>query len=485
MPPKGDSIIQSTFLLVSINFLKPALGIILLPLYLNVLTNEEYGLYIMMVSLTGFVSIFGSLRINAAMATFYFDFNDDKQQVKKYLSQLFSFSIIFGSIFFILAASLGPFFFTFFKSDIPFLPYGIIAIATGVLQACNSVFYIYLKNKKKFTFLSLIMFFHVILSVIIQIVMILILKKGVVGLLLGIFIPVVCTFFYILISQKKIFTPKLDFNIIRPSLNYSVALIPFIFIIFFTNKGDKIILEQYLSLGDIGKYGLLMTISYMLVLVADSIINVVRPFLYEMFQQDHQKFTPKINFIIKFYMSANMLSIGGILLIGGNLDLMTDNKSFLEVIPFFILATILAFFRSYLVLFTTQLNYVKRSKVISINSFLAMILLLTLYHFLTPIYGLYGVFIGGISSAIFTSIIFYYSAQKYFKLNYIILDLWIIPICLLIILFIVNTFGPENIRIKSIVLFLCSVGAVFVLLRGSFEEIKNYLKKELKLSQES
>jgi len=467
--------------MVALNFVKPAIGIFLLPLYLNVLSDTEYGLYTLMVAVSGIVNIVGTFRINAAMTTFYWDYNHDAGLTKKYLQQIFSFSFLLSVICMVFFLIFGPIIFKgIFKDEtITFFPYGIIVIATGVLNATNSVYYIYLKNRKEFNKLSLILFVQIMLAVLIQVVLILGFEKGVYGLLLGVMIPYLLTLLYILIIEPKILRFKFDKKILIPSLKYSIALIPFLLIYWLSSTGDRIILEKYLDLGVIGQYALLMTIARVLFLVADSVMNAIRPFIYESFQDkesDQSKWTAKERNayqakLIKFYMSLNIITAGGILLIGHNLSFITDKPAFLNAIPYFTLATTIIFLRSYLLIFNMQLNYAKSSKLISSISIVSLVILLSLYHFLSKQYGLEGVLYAGLIAGVFTSLVFFAVAQMKKRIAYNMFDLWIIPILCFMLFFMVNHFLTIDVRIKGLIQFIISILAFFIILRGNIKEV--------------
>lgn len=466
--------------MVALNFIKPAIGIFLLPLYLNVLTSTEYGLYTLMVAVSGIVNIVGTLRINASMSTYYWDYNHDDHLTKKYLQQLFSFSILLSIACIVFFLCFGPLIFQWIFKDqtISFFPYGIIVVASGVLNATNSVYYIYLKNRKEFNKLSRILFTQIILAVTIQVVLILGYKKGVYGLLLGVMIPYLLTLIYIIWSESKILDFRLKKKMLAPSLKYSIALIPFLLIYWLSSTGDRIILEKYLDLEVIGQYALLMTISGVLFLVADSVMNGIRPFLYEWLQNNdgsNQGYPVKL---IKFYLAINIITAGGILLIGHNLSFITDKEAFLKAIPFFTLATTIVFLRSYLLLFNMQLNYSKSSKIISTISILSLIVLLSLYHILSKQYGLEGVLYAGIIAGAFTSIVFFIVAQKKLRIAYNLIDLWIIPLLCFICFFMVHHYLVIDVRLKGVIQFLISILAFAIILRGNFKEIISLVRNK-------
>jgi len=166
------------------------------------------------------------------------------------------------------------------------------------------------------------------------------------------------------------------------------------------------------------------------------------------------------------------------------LSFITDKEAFLKAIPFFTLATTIIFLRSYLLLFNMQLNYTKSSKLISTISIISLIILLTLYHILSKQYGLEGVLYAGIIAGLFTSIIFYFVAQRKLKIDYNLLDLWFIPLICFILFFLVNHFLMIDVRLKGLVQFLISILAFVVILKGNFKEVLALVNNKEKIIAE-
>jgi len=76
-----------------LGFLRPAVYIFLLPLYLHVFSEAEYGLYDLMLIVGHFIMVIAALRLNAAMLTQYYDYQGNEQKKKRFLQSLFSFSL--------------------------------------------------------------------------------------------------------------------------------------------------------------------------------------------------------------------------------------------------------------------------------------------------------------------------------------------------------------------------------------------------------
>ncbi len=471
---------SGTALMMLMSFVKPAIGIVLLPLYLTVLSSDEYGLYLILVAVSAIVNIVGTLRINNAMTTFFFDYNHDTELTLKYLRQIFSFSLFMAIACFFFFILFGEWIFELIFSDesITFHPYGLIVVATGVLNACNSVYFIFLKNNKYFFKLSYILLFQILLAVIIQVVLILIFKLGVYGLLLGIMVPSLFTTIYVASRHGGLIEFSLQSKFIVPSLKYSIALIPFLLIYWLTTTGDKIILEKYIDLNAIGQYGLLMTVSGVLFLVGDAVMNGIRPFLYEEFQKGNTQ-TDFVIKLVKYFMAANLLMSGVILLIGSNIHLITSQINFLHAIPLFVFSTVLVFLRNYLLLFNLQLNYVKSSRTISFYSVVSLVILLTAYHFFVPQYQLNGVFYAGIFAGTLTAFIFYIAAQQKLKIGYLTRDIWLIPIAMFFVCFLIYHYLNIPIPVKGLLYFIISIIAFISVMGRNIFEFLAFIKHKI------
>lgn len=406
----------------------PALSFFLLPIYLKYLSPEDYGILSLMMIFGTFVSIISSLQLGAAFRTYYFDYNDDPQLLKKYLQNIYSATLLLSLIFMLLFALIGPTFFelVFKDSRITFFPFGFLAVANALLSMTTSIYLIFLKNGIRLQSFARYSIASLILTVGFQYYFIVFKQLGAEGSLLGACTSnlVIATVIFLLNFELVRF--RFDKKMVRTSLSYGLPVIPFLILNWFSIRGDRFFIEQFLSLATVGQYALLITIVGLLPLVMGAIENSIRPFLFEAYKQKEEQME-EINNYILFYITVCLLASSGIILIGNNLHLITSNPNYLYIIPYFTLAAFTIFLRAYLRLFNEQLSFVKRSKDVTYLSVISFVILIIAYLKLVPVWKIWGALIAILIANLISAFIFHYQAQKKFKLQHNYKNLILIP----------------------------------------------------------
>ena len=128
-----------------------------------------------------------TFRLNSSMLTVYYDYLDDKRELRKYLRNVFSFSIL-------IALGVGTFFLLFgdllfksiFKSEaIEFFPYGAIVLLAVLILEINMTYFVYLRNEKDLVGYVKVMTVQTLMTIILQFSFVLFLDWGVFGLIFG------------------------------------------------------------------------------------------------------------------------------------------------------------------------------------------------------------------------------------------------------------------------------------------------------------
>ena len=427
-----------------------------------------------MVLLSAFVGIIGTLKIDAAMRTYYFDYNQQPRELKKYLSNIFSFSILLALLFWIISYFIGPHLFGFFKNEeVTYFPYGILAVSSGLLGLCSAVYFIYLKNKIELKEFAFYVILGVLATVGFQFFFIVVEKQGAVGALKGTFISQAIVFSILVLTNWRLIRFSFDKKMIRQSLNFSLPVIPFLFINWFVLRGDRFLLEQYFSLEVVGQYALLITLVGISFLVMNALDNAIRPFLFEAFKQVEKK-TIEINDYVQFYIAMALLVSSGIILIGSNLRLFTDNSTYLEIIPYFTLAGFVVFLRSYTRIFNEQLYFKKQSKAVTLLAFITLVILVGAYMILLPKFKIMGALYSLLLANVLSGGIFYYLAQKKFRVNYFLKKIVTIPLAIFGVIFLFNFLSKRldvSIQIFGILQFLMTVLLIYSFYRKTLNRL--------------
>lgn len=461
-----------------VGFLRPAIYIFLLPIYLEFLTDTEYGLYDLMVITGALLSVVVTLKLNTAMLTQYYDYYYDEDKKRQYLSSLFSVSLFIALIFAVVLFFAGETIFraVFSSAEVQFFPYGFTVLLYAILSEVNVCYYTFLKNEKSLGKYLFIVLTQIILAIVLQFVFIIVLERGVQGALLGMFIANVVTTVCILFMENDIITLKPNMGMIRTSLKFSMALIPYLLIYWVLTKGGKIVLERYADLSVVAVFALLITISSVVIMVVEAVINGIRPFLFELFaKKEEAGDTDRIDLFTKMIINIPLLAIPFIVLIGNNMGLVTSKLSYLEVGKYISLASLVAFILVYGKLFYQQLIFVKRSEVVTRLSFVVMLLLIVCFYTLVPTYKIWGVLISTALANLLMAILFYFSAQKRLPVHYNSRAIFYIPLFFFICLFTIEWLVVYKLNLsRSVFSVVQFVVLISLVLANNFSSIKDY-----------
>ncbi len=419
-------------------FLRPAIYIFLLPLYLEVFTEAEYGLYDLMSITSGFFMIIVTLRLSSSMLTIYYDYFKDETLKKKYLSSLFTTSLLIALVFIGLAYLFGETVFSvvFNSSEVKFFPYGFTIMLYAVLSEVNACYYIFLKNEKslgKFVFISLL---QILLVIIFQFYYIVIARAGVQGAVFAMLLSNVITTLTILFMEKGILTTRIDFKMIKKSLKFSVNLIPYLVIFWIISKGGKLFLERYHDLETVGLFALLITIVGIISLVVDAVVNGVRPFLFELFTEPASETNKqKMRLLIKMIIFIPLLAIPTIVFVANNIGFVNSKPHYQQIGMYSTLACLATYAFVFSKLFYQQLVFVKRSDIITINSMVVAFVLCICFYLWVAKYSINGVLYSTLIANVLMSILFYIMAQRKYPLDYSIGSLIGLPLLVFAALF--------------------------------------------------
>jgi O-antigen/teichoic acid export membrane protein len=373
-----------------------------------------------MVVIGSFAMVMVTGRIGAAMLSHYYDYLGDTIMIRRYLRSLFSASVYIGAGVLLCAAMIGaPLFDIIFKSDeILFFPYGITIIAYAVISEINLNYFIFLKNEKKLARFALVTLTQMLLLIVFQYVLIVVMREGVQGALLGMLAANVITTILILIMERDIFTLRPDWNMVKSSLIFSLPLIPYLIIYWFMTKGERIVLEQMASLEVVGKYVLLVTLTGLVVILIEAVINGVRPFLFELFKDSRSSNDAGIDLLCKMIVNVPLLALPVIILVGTNIQLLTSNTDYHAIAPYVSLGAITAYCIVFGKLFYQQLIFAKKSVQITLLSFVSLtIFIISLYYFI-PRFEIWGVLYAVLIVNFAFASLFFWFAQMTLPVKY-------------------------------------------------------------------
>jgi O-antigen/teichoic acid export membrane protein len=323
-------------------------------------------------------TIFVTLNLHSAFQTYYFDYNHDQGQLSEYFRSIFSFAFFFAIISSCCLILLGPVIFRliFSSGDISFYPDGLIVVISAALVALNRIYYVLLRNQENLKKYGTLVLGSLLANVTFQILFVLALNWGISGALFGYLLSNLMVLLLVVFRNNVLSTFK--FAQIRDAVNYSLWFLPFLFIQWFLAKGDRMIIENFVGLVEVGIYALLFNVSMIISLVSSSILMSIRPTLFNEFKIMSGKLNPRLKQLFIYYS----LIIGGtatvIFILVQNIEKFDIPAKYYDIRAYILLALVLFSIRVITRFFYEYLTYLKKSRDLTVFSVINLSLFLFL-----------------------------------------------------------------------------------------------------------
>ena len=381
------------------------ISFLLLPILTKYLTADEYGIVSYTNSVMTFVFVIATLSLNTFVLRHYYSSKDENSR-KELIGSTFLFIFGFNCILIVLQMLFFPMLINIFNVNIPFKPYFQLAILNNffdVISIIPLVLYRVKENAKGFLMLSLS---RTLLQFLMVYILVVIYNKGLLGSYyarLVINIPFMFIYFY-MIYKNSIF--KINFKLIREALHFTLPILPGSLAFLFVSLSDRVILERYISLDQLGVFSVAITLATVLNIVIQALYKTFEPILFkEYFNENFQEINLKL---YKFYLLALFAGAFGTSIFSREFFAIATSGVFREgykLVPLFIVSVIIAGINTYLnVLMIAN----KKQKIVSFVSIISAIISVVLNLILIPYYGCYGAIIASAASFLFSNIIFQY-----------------------------------------------------------------------------
>ncbi|WP_343854500.1 oligosaccharide flippase family protein [Algoriphagus jejuensis] len=456
-------------------FISRGISLILLPFYVRFLTQEEYGLLDLILLLVNFVNITFSLELTQAIARFLPSFRFFKPKVHLISTSLW---ILVGSYsFFFLSYMLFKEFIisNVFQVALDDSTYCLI----GVYVVLNGLFLFFQNNLRwdlqsfKFSINSLIYtFFNVAFVVLFLFNM----NLGINGVLVANIIASIVAVTASFISHRKYYTFFISRKYARKLIYFSFPLIFSSVSVYLSLYIDRIIINQYLGLSELAIFGVSYRFASLVGLITLGFSSALTPLIYNSPYAFNTKNT--LAKLFYFFLLGSFLFLFFITLFATDILLIFTTVEYVSAKYIMPVVTASVIFSS-LYIFFPGLTLEGRTKILAVINTVAAALNLILCLILVKKYGVFGVAISTLITAIFSFMINVFYSNKFYEQK-ISKPIIFKIIGLSLLSFIISYFiSIKNQSISAfneffllkIVLFFIISGATYWIL---FDKIKNY-----------
>ena len=270
----SDSLIYTVPALLS-----RGLSIFLVPLYTRVLSPVDYGAFDMLMVFGSLANLTVALEVSQGVARFYAAEEDPRKKVQ-YASTAFWFTLFCYTLFLVVTILLAPLLSTFIigRADLDTVfRLGMAYVwSNGIFYLVQNQFRWELRSKQ-YAISSIMV---TLMTASLAVTLAYWLEWGLSGLLLGMLGGALVGCFYGIFCLRSSFRRVFSKERLKEMLLFSAPLVPSGIAVFISNYIDRLMINYFLSLGDLGLYGIGFRLSSVVALVMVGFQGALTPLIY-------------------------------------------------------------------------------------------------------------------------------------------------------------------------------------------------------------
>lgn len=421
---KYSLILKNSLFYTLASVLQGMISFLLLPLYTRYLTPTDYAMLALVNSFIGIVAVVITLQIQTGIPRFVIKFLKDQDRAKKYFSSIFillSIIVIFGCLAINLFGEIIIKVAFSDKNNITYSPLFKIATWTLLFNLLVSSGMLLLQALEFGDKFLLVTIAQVMANLIFGLFFVVLLKIGIIGVLWAQFISAIfglVVIVWFLRDWFKWVIIKFPINDIKDSLRYSMPIMPHILGIYVYMYSDRLILQRYVPLADIGIYSIADTFASLLLIVVNSTTGAYTPRFFKLAEEGKtivQSETKKV--IGAWWIGIIVIFMGYLILPNYIVKLMT-RPSFYPAIPVIPILASAYVFRGLYCFATNGLFFINKTQFIPVITISAAVLNIILNLTFIPKFGIYAAAWTTVISYFLTFILSYYFSQKFYPIIY-------------------------------------------------------------------
>jgi len=408
-------ILSDSFLYTLANLLTKGIGFIMIPIYTAHFSTGDYGVIDLLIVTGSILSIIIGLEIHQAVARFFPE--ADSEQDKKIVvsTALWSITILYFIFFFL---SL-PFMAQISSFAFDTLEYKDILFVAFLSFGFNFIYYFFssqlkwqLKSKQN----VIVSFAYSLITAILTYVMLKFFDGGISSVFIAQIVAAMVGIFLSYSYSKEYYGLILNVEKFKELVKFSTPLIFSTLIVYAMLYVDRVMINSYLSIDDVGLYGIAFRFASVTALLTVGIQTALTPLIYNNYKNSD---TPiSIAKLFHYFILLGIFFIGFLFLFSKEIILLFANENYIEahsVIPWLALSIIF----SGVINFAPGIFIAKKTNYILYINIFAFTLNLGVNTILIPNYGILGAaYVTAFSSLVYF-LLYYFIGQKYYYIPFI------------------------------------------------------------------
>jgi O-antigen/teichoic acid export membrane protein len=472
----GNKLIKNTAIYALGDIIPRLIGFISLPILTAYLTPTDYGIINYVNTLNTFLLALGFLSINTYFLVFYYRFKTSEEQ-KKLLGNLSAFVILLNASIVIILLFFGKYLFTALDSNINFYPFIVIAIFTNFFNLFSILPAALFRVIEKPMPLTLLNISRGIIAFILTLVLVIYYDYTALGVLYANLVVNFLFAFVFLYMVRNHIIWNLHFKQIKKVLAFTLPLVPGSIAYYLTTISDRILIDKYLSLNELGIYSVAATVALILNIFSFSAYKAFEPYLFKNWGSD--RFMDIFENIRNNFVYVLLIGVLSISIFSKEFFIIMTDVKFHEAYWYVPMIIVSVYSSSLSMIYGTIITARGKTKINSIISITGAAISVTLNIIFMPKYGLITAAI--VSSLAMSIMLFIYIWYSKLKVSHIrpFLSFLLAAASIYVTVYVITI---ENmlflIIVKSVVLILVTIAISIILSVNPVKIIEIFVKKD-------
>jgi len=367
----------------------------LLPIFTNYLSPKDYGIVSYVNSILLFVTVISALSLNTFFLRHYHEF-EDKHAKGTAVWTISSFILGFNAVITAVSFFVGPWIISATHVQVDFYPFFALALVYNWLEVISIIpLALYRIQEKALAFVT-VNVLRTLLQFIAVYVLIVYMKEGVLGSFYGRVIVNGVFFFIFLTIVLKNSRFNFKSKLLISGLRFSLPLLPGAFSYLLLGMSDRLIMERFLSLADIGIFSIAYTIAFSITVAIQGGYRAFEPVIFRTYGSEG--FNATIKKVNSFFMSAVLVLGLGISLFSQEVIYLMANERYKNAY-FYIPGLVIGFcFNAQNLLYNTILTAERRTPLVAKATMIGAVVCIVANLLLIPYLGIWGAVVGNLIS---------------------------------------------------------------------------------------
>lgn len=257
------------------------IGFLLIPVYTRFLTTSDYGIVGVTNAVASIFGIFLGMGLRGSITRHYYDYADNPEDVREYLSTVFLFFLLASFLVVGILTIFGKPLFDSIFSEIPFHPYIRLALWTSAFSASSSILLGLYRAREQTVRYVTIRVAQFLLSLGLIVYFVVALHQGALGKIKGGFYAGLMFFILFLVLTMRESKFSVSVSKLANALSFGLPLVPHLLAGWVLQSADRFLLERLTSLSEVGLYSFAYQLGMGMSMVVLAINYAWAPIFYD------------------------------------------------------------------------------------------------------------------------------------------------------------------------------------------------------------